>query len=204
LIPFDSSITSVSLPNLKIIGFLNLSGPQINTINFSSLANIEGPLGIYSIATNTAISFPALQNIGSTLNVDSFQTDSISFPNLLYIGGAISLSPSAGINPQTLNLNSLQTIFGSGVTIQMSNLASFTLPSLKYVANGCNIYLYTTLNEASVDSLLVSLAALDGTNGTTLWNNGGIGIAGANAAPSATGIAARDILTARGIGVSTN
>ena len=128
----------------------------------------------------------------------------ISFPNLVYIGNNLNLSPSAGANPQTLNLNSLQTIFGTYVNIQMSNLTSFALPSLKYISNGCNIYFYTALDQTSVDNVLVALAALDGTNGTFIWSVGTINISGGNAAPGATGVTAKDVLIARGISVSTN
>jgi hypothetical protein len=203
-IPPFSSLTSVSFANLKLLGTLTLSGNLLNTINFPLLEYLESSLGIFTIASNTPISFPLLQNIGQSLDISGFSGDSVSFPNLVFIGNNIGISLGSGANPQTLNLNSLQTIFGTGVTIQMSNLTSFTLPSLKSVAPNSNIYFYTTLNEASVDSLLISFAALDGTNGTTLWNTGILSIAAANAAPSATGIAARDILIGRGVQVTTN
>jgi hypothetical protein len=203
-IPPFSLLTSLSFANLRLVGNINIQGPQINTFSFPSLVSINNGLNISGIATDTPISFPALQVINQGLDITGFQTDNISFPNLVYIGNNINLSPSAGANPQTLNLNSLQTVFNNNINIQMSNLTSFTLPSLKYIAPNSNIYFYTGLNEASVDSLLVSFAALDGTNGTTLWNTGILSIANANAAPSATGITAKDILIARGIQVSTN
>ena len=203
-IPSLSGLTSLSFANLILVGGLNLSGFQISSLSFPSLVSINNGLNIISIATNTPISFPALQVIGQGLDISGFQGETVSFPNLIYIGNGINLSPSAGANPQTLNFNSLETIFGTNINIQMSNLTSFTLPSLKFIQAGANIYFYTALNEASVDSLLVSFAALDGTNGTTIWNTGVLSIASANAAPSATGITAKDILIARGIQVSTN
>lgn len=203
-IPPFSQLTSLSFANLKLLGTVTVQGSLINTLSFPSLLSVNNNLYISSIATDTPISFPALQVINQSLDVINFQSDTISFPNLVYIGNNLNLSLSAGANPQTLNLNSLQTIFGTYVNIQMSNLTSFALPSLKYISNGCNIYFYTALDQTSVDNVLVALAALDGTNGTFIWSVGTINISGGNAAPGATGVTAKDVLIARGISVSTN
>jgi hypothetical protein len=60
------------------------------------------------------------------------------------------------------------------------------------------------LNQTSVDNILVQLAKLDGTNGTTLLSNRTITITGTSSAPSATGNAAKATLVARGCTVTTN
>ena len=61
------------------------------------------------------------------------------------------------------------------------------------------------LNQASVDSILVSLAALDGTNGTTAYSSKTILLnGGTSSAPSATGLAAKATLQARSCTVTTN
>jgi hypothetical protein len=56
-----------------------------------------------------------------------------------------------------------------------------------------------------VDGLLVNLAVLDGTAGTTVYENHAIDLSGgASSAPSATGLKAKATLTARGCTVTTN
>jgi hypothetical protein len=61
------------------------------------------------------------------------------------------------------------------------------------------------LDQASVDGILVRLAALDGTNGTTAYSSKTILLnGGTSATPSATGIAAKATLVARGCTVTTN
>jgi hypothetical protein len=61
------------------------------------------------------------------------------------------------------------------------------------------------LDQASVDGILVSLAALDGTNGTTAYSNKTVNLSGGtSSAPSATGLAAKATLVGRGCTVNTN
>jgi hypothetical protein len=60
------------------------------------------------------------------------------------------------------------------------------------------------LNQASVDDLLVRLAALDGTGLTTAYSSKTVTILGTSAAPSATGLAAKATLAARGCTVTHN
>jgi len=59
-------------------------------------------------------------------------------------------------------------------------------------------------DQTSVDNLLVALAALDGTNGTILYENHTVTITGTSSAPSATGLAAKTTLQNRGCTVTTN
>jgi len=86
-------------------------------------------------------------------------------------------------------------------------LTTFQLPStLKQIGNGAGNVVITSaaLNQASVDSILVQLAALDGTNGTTLFSTRTVTITGTSSTPSATGLAAKATLVARGCTVTTN
>lgn len=58
--------------------------------------------------------------------------------------------------------------------------------------------------QSAVDEILVKLASLDGTLGTTMWN-GTVNISGGvSASPSAIGLAAKDVIVARGGTVITN
>ena len=199
----DSYLTTFNMPNLVASGFFSLGGNQLSSFDFSSLEYASNSFQITYVSTVALISFPSLINVGNAFNVYGFQSDSLSFPNLKYIGYTVNIQVTAGANPQTLNFNSLEHI-SSTFDISMSNLTSFSLPSLKYMGNSSSASFYTSLDQTSVDNVLVAFAALDGTAGTTLWNSGSINIAGSNAAPSATGLAAISTLNARGIAVSYN
>jgi len=198
----NANITSLNFPILKVMGALNISS-GVASINLPQLVYMDGQLNLSSLATGTPISFPALQTISSGIYIQSFQSSSVSLPALKYVGGSISIQPSADANPQTLNLSSLEYVSGS-ITIQMSNVTSLDLSSLKYVQVGQTMMFQTDLDETSVDNVLEAFAALDGTNGTTLWNNGNIQIGYANAAPGAAGLAAIATLQARSVYVSYN
>jgi hypothetical protein len=60
------------------------------------------------------------------------------------------------------------------------------------------------LNQASVDGLLVLLAGLDGTGGTTSYDTHIVDLSGNCAIPSATGLAAKTTLEGRGNTVTVN
>ena len=198
----NPNITSLDFPILKVMGALNISS-GISSINLPQLVYMDGQLNLSSLANGTAISFPALQTINSGIYIQSFQSNSISLPALTYVGGSISIQPSSNANPQTLNLSSLEHVDG-GITIQMSNLTSLNLSSLKYVQSCQTMQFQTELDQTSVDNILEAFAALDGTNGTTLWNCGNVQVSGANAAPGTAGLAAIATLQGRGINVSYN
>jgi hypothetical protein len=86
-------------------------------------------------------------------------------------------------------------------------LTTFQLPStLKQVGNGGGNVVITSaaLNQASVDNILVRLAALNGSNGTTLFSSRVVTITGTSSTPSATGLAAKATLVARGCTVTNN
>jgi hypothetical protein len=87
-------------------------------------------------------------------------------------------------------------------------LNTFTFgPSLKQVGNsGWGNIRFTScaLLVASVDHILVRLAALDGTNGTTTFNGRTVTITGTSATPSSNGLAAKATLVSRGCTVTHN
>lgn len=199
----NSNITSLNFPILKVIGGLNIN-VGVASINLPQLVYMDNTLNLTALVTGTPVSFPALETINSGgIYLQSFQTDSVSFPALKYVGGAINLAPASGFNTQTLNLSSLEYVNGA-ITIQMSNVTSLDLSSLKYVQGGQTMTFQTALDQTSVDNVLEAFAALDGTNGTTLWNYGNLQINFANAAPGAAGLAAIATLQARGVNVSYN
>lgn len=215
-LPNSANLTSISLPNLvacQTIEFLAPAG-NLTTLDLSSLSYIRGAFNaIYSSNSGLVVptlSFSSLVTI-DTGKIDMFESSpgitSVLFNNLKLFGGnIINLNLPSSVT--TLNFNSLEVAPNiTTFTLTMPGLASFGLPALKRITsfgyvqfdfNGC------ILDQTSVDNILVTLAALDGTAGTTNWTIGGINIAGGCAAPSGTGTAAAAVLVGRGISVTTN
>lgn len=85
-------------------------------------------------------------------------------------------------------------------------LTTFTLPATLQQVGGTagNVTVTSAaLNQDSVDSILIRLAALDGTLvGTVAFSNRAVTITGTSAAPSSAGLAAKATLVARGCTVT--
>ena len=114
---------------------------------------------------------------------------SLSVPAIERIGTAITSG------------NAIQINAGTGA------LTTFELPAtLKQVGDTAGNVVITSaaLNQASVDSILIRLAALNGTGGTMAFSNRTVTITGTSAAPSSTGLAAKATLVARGCTVTHN
>lgn len=191
-----SNLTTISMPELKQCTQLSIAGPlaSLTTLDFSNLEKLTNALSISPDSGNigvASVSFPALKYINGTIQ-SILNQKAISFPVIEQIGR------------QTNSGNIINISNGS----TSGNVCSFTLGStLKRVGGtggnvGANPNGY--LNEASVDNILIRLAALDGTNGTTAFSNRIVDLGGNNSAPSAAGLTAKATLVARGCTVTTN
>ena len=128
--------------------------------------------------------FADLARIDYTLNMyDNSDLASFpSFPVLTYIGGSIV----AYNNPY---MTTLDTAFLPSI-LRIDGNVDFA---------GCG------LNEASIDAILVTLASLDGSDGTTSFDSRTINLnMGTNAIPSGTGLAAKAVLELRSCTVNVN
>ena len=101
----------------------------------------------------------------------------------------------------------LENIYYAGIEAydcpNMTTVGTF-LPSIKQI-NGDVNFNNCALDQASVDAILVKLASLDGTNGTTSYDYKSIVLYnGTNAIPSETGLAAKTTLENRGCAVYVN
>jgi hypothetical protein len=100
-------------------------------------------------------------------------------------------------------LTSIVTNYG-GVPVNISfqgcsSLTTLNIPSLNYVSDSIFMnYQGNAFSEATVDNLLVLLAATTSVDGYLILSQG------TNAAPSSTGLAAKATLEGRGWSVSTN
>ena len=219
----SQNISSFSLPSLVYcLGGLTCNSTTTSSYNFNSLV-YAGGLFISSAAGLTSISFPALvYNYGTMSFTGLTACTSISLPvlttfvnnpssgaNLIALNSLTSLTNFSMPSIQVITSNTTQTalIFTSSTP----NLTTFNIGTslLRFErSNALNtgnwIMTSCALNQTSVDNILVQLAKLDGTNGTTLLSNRTITITGTSSAPSATGNAAKATLVARGCIVTTN
>jgi hypothetical protein len=190
------ALTSLSAPALNTIGtnFQPNTMAALTSMNFQALISIgtasSGNFNPYGIGALTSMSFPALTTVVGNFNPGNMAAlTSITIPSMVRIGTGIT---SGSVIQFTTGLGALTT---------------FQLPStLLQIGNGGGNVVITSaaLNQASVDSILVRLAALDGTNGTTLFSTRTVTITGTSSTPSATGLAAKATLVARGCTVTTN
>lgn len=206
---------------------------QINTdmsVTMNSLTTLTMPLLQYvggnmtpALAVMTSISLPALQYVGNSCSLIAGNATSLSMPALLYAGSAFGVSMNLCTSVDlssfqycggnflpnfsaltTLSLPAIVTIVGS-FTITNTVMVNFSFGSTLKRVGGNVTMSNKALNQASIDGILVSLAALDGTNGTTAYSSLTVTLTGGtNATPSATGLAAKATLVGRGCTVTNN
>ena len=208
------SLTSLSLPNLsKVRGNFEITAGSLTSLNLPSL----------TYTTNFNLNMASLSNLiltNYTKCAGNMQWQQLNgfgliadMPSLQYIYGQLNVISSSGLTtinlPSIISINSfnLQTAslsFTSGTP----NLTNFTLGSnLKQVGEvNTNSVLFTScaLNQASVDNILIRLAALNGSGGTVTFSNRTVTITGTSSAPSGAGIIAKNTLISRGCTVTTN
>lgn len=186
-----AALTTLSAPELLIAATFNAgSFNSVTTFSFPKLVTVSGGFSPNQMSSLTSISMPELVTIGGAFTLNSFASlTSVSLPKIETIGEAVTSG------------NALAAISSTPA------LENYTLGStLKKVGSTVGNVVFTScaLNQASVDNILVRLAALDGTNGTTVFSNRTVTITGTSATPSATGLAAKATLVARGCTVTHN
>lgn len=155
-------------------------------------------------ASPTDIEFTNLTDAGEVFIFTMPSVESISFPELTDVEApGISIYTMVALTtvllPALVNVDSIQ------FSLQTPNLSVFTLGTgvLKSVAG--NIVLTScALDQTSVNNLLIALAALDGTDGTTLYSGHTVAITGTSAAPTGAGATAKATLISAGNSVTTN
>ena len=195
VISTNTVLPTISLPALQSVrGNCNLAAlPALSTLNLPALTEIGQILTISGLTVITTISLPALQTVG--------------FRALVYTNGYITVSSCGSLT--SFSIPAI-TAMGSnaGTSVLFINgtaaLSSFTLGSTLLRVEGNWTMTSCALNQASVDEILVRLAALDGTGGTTAYSSKTVTITGTSSTPSATGLAAKSTLVARGCTVTHN
>jgi len=184
----STSVTTINLQSLVSVGNAGLtfvSSPLLTSLNLNSLTTVSSNC-VFTLGNGlTTLNLPSLATV---LGVITIQSDTalttVSMPALVSVSGNITSNSGLG------------------------NIVNFTLGTLGILLNvaGNVTVSNQSLNSTSVNNILINLAALDGTGGTTLYGAGRTVTlnGGTNAAPSGAGATAKTTLQGRGVTVNTN
>ena len=212
-----SAVTTFNFPKLKKIyteGFA-VQNSLATTLNFPELVSGAGNPSSINLSGNsllTTLNCPKLVAAGQFNMANNAVLSTINLPLLVSCTGFII--PSGTMPALTsLSFPSLTTIQCSTAgqpfniaSTSAANLTTVSFPNLKSLGNiGSVTCTGAKLNQTTVDHILVKIAAMDGTGGTTTFSSRFISLnGGTNATPSATGLAAKATLVARGCTVINN
>ena len=215
-----ASITALSTPLLTYVGdfYQPSTMASLTTLSAPLLAYVHSFYQPNTMASLTTLSTPLLAYVGGSYIPNTMAAlTTISLPALTSVGVDLArttftngrIAPATMNNLTTLTFPVIEVI-GSASSISINiitavaALSTFTLGSTLQRVEGNVIMTSNALLVASVDGLLVSLAALDGTGLTTAYSSKTVTITGTSATPSATGLAAKATLVARGCTVTHN
>lgn len=171
----DTNLTSTNIPIEKLGAFVFNTVYGLESISFDTLKNAQ------LIYDNMLIFVVACNDIVS-----------FSIPNVIEYKSVQDYTPLSYSNIRFASNPNLTSItLGTIGILKVAEKVSIDVDSCP-------------LNQESVDGILALFASLDGTNGTTLSENGILGLGGMASAPSATGLANKAILQSRGWDVVTN
>ena len=208
-----SSITSFNFSKLKKIysGGIFISNSSATTLNFPELINASGASQSLSFTTNsllTTVSCPKLVAVAGINISNNSVLSTVNFPLLVSATGFGSSNSPALTSLSFPSLTTIQvgTSSNAFVISSSANVTTISFPNLISLGNIGNFSCVgANLNQTTVDHILVKIAAMDGTGGTTIFSSRSILInSGTSATPSATGLAAKATLVARGCTVTTN
>lgn len=199
--PVGALLATVSMPSLvSVNGTFSPTLAALTSLTLTNLQTVTGALGLTAAALTT-LSLPALTTLGAGFAPVCALATTVTLTLLANITGAVAASFAALTTLSFPAIVSVSTTW----TITAANLVTFSLGSTLKSIGGNFTMTGMKLDQASVDGILVSLAALDGTNGTTAYSSKTINLSGGtSSAPSATGLAARTVLLARSCTVTTN
>jgi hypothetical protein len=209
-----SNTAAPSFPALEAVG----SSIQIyqNSFNsypeFTSLERVDWSFEFYNNFCNendySGPGAPALITVPGYLQYygNDNMTSIPEFTNLTTVGYWIQFYGNSSL-PAFPSLPALENIFNGGIEAydctSMTTVGTF-LPVIKSIGGDVN-FQNCALDESSIDAVLAKLVSLDGTNGTTLYQNRNVYLHyGTNAIPSAQGLTDVATLQGRGCNVYVN
>lgn len=209
-----NSLTTLSLPALTSVAQFNPNSmSNLTTLSCVALTTVSSFININTMPALTGISLPALTSVGGDINLSLMAVaTSVSLSALANTTGRLIVSNMAALT--SIDLSSTITLGSSTTSGSIISLTSGTAAvtsilfttALKQVGSGAGNIIITSaaLTSSNVDSILVRLAALDGTNSTTAFSNRTVIITGTSGTPSSTGTTAKNTLVSRGCSVTTN
>lgn len=218
-VEFFANTAAPSFPALTFVGF----GMQIHNnkytswSDFTSLTNLRYSFNFYENTNNDGELFdgpgmPALTHLqNGTLyyynNTGMQYIPAFTLLNIIEYGIYIYNNPDLTSFPSFPALTYVNTIEAYN-NPSMTGLAGSNpggwLPSILRIDGNVN-FQGCALNETSVNLILVKLAALDGTSGTTSFDTRTINLnQGTNAIPTGDGLTAKTTLEGRGCTVNVN
>lgn len=195
-------------PSLTSMGYLDMNNNDYmtNPPQFPALLTVNGSFYFYGHdSVTTAPALPLLTTCGSIQIYQNQMLDGgFDFTSLTHVTSTLNISDNIAMLTAPA-FPALVEVNGALLIENNSSLVNgFSFPSLKRV-DGNVAMSNSALDEASVDYILTLLASLDGTAGTTSYDNRVINLSGgSNAAPGAAGLAAKAILEGRGNTVYVN
>lgn len=180
-------------------GNVDYNAASALAVNLSSLTAVGGIITILA-ANATTVDLGAL-TLSGELSGTMTSATGFNLDSLATLDG--NLDPNLPAVP-ALNLPSLVTISGNLAPILSSATAIALNAGLLQV--GGNVTLSgAAFAQASVDHVLIRLAALDGTGGTTSYDTKTVNLSGGTSAtPGAAGLTAKATLEGRGNTVTVN
>jgi hypothetical protein len=189
------------------VGAMNLSyGGGLTTVIAPLITSIS-----LTIAQGTATSITLPVNATSLTGINSIYPVSTNLTtlNLSQLSGFLPGLTLAGCPAlTTLNISNFTSIGDKGTNgcamyfdSTCSALTSFAIPAGVLSITGPFDVSGLTIPAAQIDAMFIKLASLDGTAGTTLYQNKAVKILGTNRA-TATSLTARNLLIARGCTVT--
>lgn len=200
-------LTTLEFPSLDSVAYVAIGQGMTGliSIEFQALTNVTGTFDLYDgVSSLTTFEVPLLVTIGDSLTfADATILTTVDFPVLETINGALNVQGGMS-NLLSFTLPSIVEIDGPIDFGSDTALTTFTFgATLKSVGDNVS-FANTALDEASVDNILVRLAALDGTGGTTTYDGHTVTITGTSAPPSTAGLTAKATLEGRGNTVNVN
>ena len=204
-LPSLATFTSLNFPELILFGgtVTTSAGSGLTSLSFPKLEVIQSTFTNNNLS-QSSLSFPELLRMGQFSDIVNSAMTSYSFPKLKLIEGTFSLAGTKS-SLTSISFGALEVMTSTfTMPTTSTSLTSFSFANTLKLFNSNFVTTSNSLNQASVDNILIRLAALDGTNGTVAYSTRTVTITGGAATPSAAGLAAKAILVARGCTVTNN
>ena len=201
--PTFAAATTVDFSALITAAYFQPTFAAAATVDFSTLTTVVAYFQPTFTAATT-VDFSALTTVTGNFQPTFAAATSVDFSSLTTVTGSFQpLIPLV----TTFTLPAIVSLLGGVVAGGLSACENFTLgATLKSCGTGMDFtFTGAALTQASVDGILESLAALDGTGGTTAFSGVTVDLSGGTSAtPGSAGLTAKATLVGRGCTVTTN